>query len=133
MDERYKAIINLPHHTSRKHRRMEQKARAAQFAPYAALTCFGAVVEETARITDERICQDEGEIEKMNRILTYILEQNGKREAAFTYFQKDKKKRGGQYVTRRGHAVKVDTVRRIIILSDKTFLPLDDITKIELI
>ena len=45
----YEDIVNLPHHTSRKHPRMDMEKRAAQFAPFAALTGYGDAVEQTAR------------------------------------------------------------------------------------
>lgn len=44
----YRDIIDLPHHTSAKHPRMEAEMRAAQFAPFAALTGYDDVIEETA-------------------------------------------------------------------------------------
>ena len=43
----YRDIIDLPHHTSTIHPRMAEEMRAAQFAPFAALTGFGEVIEET--------------------------------------------------------------------------------------
>ena len=49
MTEDYSDIINLPHHVSRNHPRMPMEARAAQFAPFAALTGYDAVIHETAR------------------------------------------------------------------------------------
>lgn len=49
MTTEYDDIINLPHHTSRNHPRMTMEQRAAQFAPFAALTGHGAAIEETAR------------------------------------------------------------------------------------
>ena len=44
----YRDIIDLPHHTSVKHPRMVAEMRAAQFAPFAALTGYDDVIEETA-------------------------------------------------------------------------------------
>ena len=44
----YRDIIDLPHHTSSKHPRMPEEMRAAQFAPFAALTGYDDVIEETA-------------------------------------------------------------------------------------
>ena len=44
----YRDNIDLPHHTSSKHPRMPEEMRAAQFAPFAALTGYDDVIEETA-------------------------------------------------------------------------------------
>lgn len=41
----YEDIITLEHHTSKVHPRMPLRDRAAQFAPFAALTGFDAVIE----------------------------------------------------------------------------------------
>lgn len=48
----YDDIINLPHPTSKTHPRMSMLNRAAQFAPFAALTGFDAAIDEAARWTD---------------------------------------------------------------------------------
>ena len=58
-EKKYKDIIDLPHPTSRKHPRMSLEARAAQFAPFAALTGHQAAIEEAARVTDIRMELDE--------------------------------------------------------------------------
>lgn len=47
MKEKYDDIINLPHHVSTKHKPMSLEARAAQFAPFAALVGYEDKVEET--------------------------------------------------------------------------------------
>lgn len=44
----YSDIINLPHHVSKKHPQMSMLQRAAQFAPFAALTGHDEAIEETA-------------------------------------------------------------------------------------
>lgn len=45
---RYDDIINMERPISRKHAPMKLKDRAAQFAPFAALTGHGQVVSDTA-------------------------------------------------------------------------------------
>lgn len=59
MTNKYDDIINLPHHVSTKHPRMSKINRAAQFAPFVALSGHDAAVKETARLTDERVELDE--------------------------------------------------------------------------
>ena len=50
----YDDIIDLPRPKS-KHEPMPMSDRAAQFSPFAALTGYGDAIDETARLTDERI------------------------------------------------------------------------------
>ena len=45
----YEDIINLPHHVSKRHRPMSMLNRAAQFAPFAALTGYEDAIEKTAQ------------------------------------------------------------------------------------
>ena len=45
----YDDIINLPHHVSRTHPQMSMYQRAAQFAPFAALTGHNEAIEQTAK------------------------------------------------------------------------------------
>lgn len=47
MNDRYKYIINLPHYEPKNHKRMSRETRAAQFAPFAALTGFDDMIDET--------------------------------------------------------------------------------------
>lgn len=55
----YDDIISLPHPTSAKHPRMPLSDRAAQFAPFAALSGHSTALAETARLTDQRMELDE--------------------------------------------------------------------------
>jgi hypothetical protein len=73
VNDKYKDIITLEHYVSPNRQRMSVLDRAAQFAPYAALSGYGDEVEETARLTDRRSELDEGEIEKINFALTSLL------------------------------------------------------------
>ena len=69
MSGKYDDIINLPHHVSTKRPQMTRSARAAQFAPFAALVGLDDEMEETARLTDTKPELEEAEKEKINRIL----------------------------------------------------------------
>ena len=51
----YADIFHLPHHVSDRHPRMSLHDRAAQFAPFAALTGYDEMVDEEARLTDREI------------------------------------------------------------------------------
>lgn len=57
--ERYDDIINLPWTGSKSLSRMPMEERAAQFAPFAALTGFGEVISAAAR---EHVINGENEI-----------------------------------------------------------------------
>ena len=55
----YEDIVGLPRPVSGRHAPMPLSSRAAQFAPFAALTGYGDAVEETARLVQERALRDE--------------------------------------------------------------------------
>ena len=55
MNGKYDKIMGLPHHVSKTRPQMPMSDRAAQFAPFAALTGYDAAIKETGRLTDERI------------------------------------------------------------------------------
>ncbi|MBR3537943.1 MAG: hypothetical protein IKN79_02585 [Eubacterium sp.] len=52
-EERYGDIIHLPHPISRKHPRMSREQRAAQFAPFAALTGYDQVIDDAVEVVRE--------------------------------------------------------------------------------
>ena len=64
--DKYARIIDLPHHVSKVRPQMSMYQRAAQFAPFAALTGHGAAISETARLTDTQIALSESESEILN-------------------------------------------------------------------
>jgi hypothetical protein len=45
----YADIIDLPHHVSKRHPQMSMWNRAAQFAPFAALTGYEDAIKDTAQ------------------------------------------------------------------------------------
>ncbi len=46
--KKYESILNLPHHVSKRHQQMSLLNRAAQFAPFSALTGYEEAIKKTA-------------------------------------------------------------------------------------
>ncbi len=125
----YDDIIGLPHPTSAKHPRMPMADRAAQFSPFAALVGHGAAIQETARLTDQKIELTEDEKVVLDEKLRLLADTG--REAVFTYFLPDERKSGGAYVTVSASLKKIDPLKHRIILTDGTVIPIEDILDIE--
>lgn len=127
--DKYNDIINMQHHVSKTHPQMSLKARSAQFAPFAALTGYGDVINETGRLTNEKIEIDDELKEILNEEIMKIKSKLSKRlTISFTYFIPDEKKNGGKYVTVKGIVKKVND--NSIILEDKTEILIEDIIDI---
>lgn len=132
--DRYKDIIDLPHHTSSKRPRMSAIARAAQFSPFAALTGYDAAIDETARLTDEKLQPDEDRISGINEKLRYISDNIDEMpEISVEYFIPDEKKSGGAYVTVKGTVRIIDEYERSLVFSDGRRIAIDDIFEIVLL
>ena len=128
MNNRYDEIINLPHHVSKTRPRMPMSDRAAQFAPFAALTGYDSAIKETGRLTDERIELDEEALTALDRKYQLLMDTlDDAPEVTIIYFQPDERKVGGQYVSATGTVKKVDTFGRRILLQDGTRIPLDSV------
>ncbi len=130
MSGTYDDIINLPHPTSARHPRMPIADRAAIFSPFAALVGHGAAIEETARLTDQRIELTEEEKALLDEKLRLLVETGG--VGAFTWFLPDERKDGGAYVTNLGTVKKIDPLEGRIILTNRTVIPIKDILEIEI-
>ena len=89
--------------------------RAAQFAPFAALTGHDEAVRETARLTEEEIELDEYEVAELNRKLQWLAEHKDT-EVAVVHFVKDAKKEGGAYVKDTGILKKIDEHTHTLVL-----------------
>ncbi|MBO5315085.1 MAG: hypothetical protein J6K17_01645, partial [Oscillospiraceae bacterium] len=86
-EKNYDDIINLPCPTSPRHPRMPRADRAAQFAPFAALTGYDSAIDETARLTDEKIDISEDMREKLDRKQSFLAEIIDEQpEITVTYF-----------------------------------------------
>ncbi len=129
---KYDDIIGLRHHISMTHPPMARGKRAAQFASFDALTGFGAAINEAGRETEEKIELSEDEIYMIDARLA-VIEQHIKEQPsiAVTYFLPDAKKDGGRYVTFSGNVRKLDGVERVMVFTDETRIPIEDIRMIE--
>lgn len=128
----YNDIINMKHHQSSYYKHMSTYNRAAQFAPFAALNGYDVAIKETARLTNKKIELDEYMKESLNKKLL-IISQNLHLhiEIKITYFQTDKNKSGGSYVTCYGHVIKIDKFNHTLYMSDCSIIPIDEIIKID--
>lgn len=131
-DGRYDDIIMLPHPESKKHIRMKSDARAAQFAPFAALTGYEDAVKETARITEGQIELDEAEREVLDAKIHQLQAADGMRSAVkIVYYEADMRKAGGKYITVTGRIKKIDYYRKVILLEDGNCIHVEDIRDLE--
>lgn len=105
--------------------------RAAQFAPFAALTGYEAAVGETARLTSERRELDPQEAEELNRRLTDLAARLKDRpKVTIEYFVPDERKSGGAYFTVAGRVRHISVPEKVLVMEDGTVIPLEDIVSI---
>ena len=121
----YSNIIDHPHHQSSKRPHMSMTKRAAQFSPFAALTGYEDAVEETGRLTTEKIILDDDAVSALNDKLREAVDTGA--VVAITHFVSDLRKSGGEYLISSGNIKKVDTVENKVVMEDGTVIPLGDI------
>ena len=103
MNNRYDEIINLPHHISKTRPQMPMSDRAAQFAPFAALTGYDSAIKETGRLTDEKIELDEEALTALDMKYQLLMDVfDDAPEVTITFFQPDERKAGGKYASQVG-------------------------------
>ncbi|MBQ8904596.1 MAG: hypothetical protein IJY73_10005 [Oscillospiraceae bacterium] len=131
-ENRYDDIINLRHYSSPARPRMSRMNRAAQFAPFAALTGYAAAVTETARLTDKRHELTEDERIMLSEKLHILSENEQDRPVVrITYFLPDIRKSGGSYEAVTGAVRRIDEGEMKIIFTDGTRIDIADIYDIE--
>lgn len=132
MADNYNDIINNPHHTSKTRKRMSQSNRAAQFAPFAALTGYDAAIGEAARLTETRIELDDKTKEILNMKLSFLKDHIKDRPyVTVTHFVLDPQKDGGAYVDYSGNIRVIDEITQTIIFTDRTTIAIDVICDVQ--
>ena len=130
--DKYAHIIDLPHHVSKVRPQMSMYQRAAQFAPFAALTGHDAALSETARLTDKKIALSESESEILNmKTALLVAHVHEHPDVCITYFVPDKLKEGGCYVTYSGTVKGWDEYERCIVFDDGTRILTSEILDME--
>ena len=128
----YEDMLHLPHPVPKKHKRMDRLDRAAQFAPFAALTGYDAVIAESARLTEAQIELDEGGKALLDEKLQVIREHLAEKPAVILrIFRPDCHKSGGAYETLTGQVKKLDPVARALVLEGGEVIPIHRIYGIE--
>ena len=135
----YADILHLPHHRAAGRPHMSLHDRAAQFAPFAALTGFDGVIAETGRQTERRVELSESEKALLDRKFARIIDclQQGRRPTVTVeYFEADVRKDGGAYRQCTGEVKKIDLFERTIVFmgkggrSGRVTIPMDDVMDI---
>lgn len=129
MTERdYSDIISAPRHRSDVHPAMSLSNRAAQFAPFAALSGFDDDVAETARLTDDKLILEEERLNILNSRMQLLLELISSRPTVeVTYFIPDERKSGGRVITVGGRVRRIDEANRKIIFTNSLAVEFDDV------
>ena len=127
MDERW---YTMERPTS-KYPKMSMSDRAAQFAPFAALTGHKEAVLEQQRITQtKRILSNEEKLEINEKIVEMV---KLKSKCRITYFEKDQKKSGGKYNTATYTFKRLDELNKTLIFKENAQIQIDDIVDIEVL
>ena len=132
--DNYDDIINLPHYEPKHHPRMSMWNRAAQFAPFAALTGYDAAIQESNRVTEDWINLEESGNEELNRKMELILSKLSEQpHVTIEYFVPDEHKEGGSYQSYTGNIKRIDEYEQTMVMTDGTKIVLRMITNITII
>ncbi len=115
MNTKYEDIIKFQYSGSQRDDKMSIEARAAQFAPFAALTGHSAAISEVARHTDSMVERSESRSEVLDRRYAVLKERiKDHPEINIAYFLPDEKKAGGSYVHIKDRVKGVDEYKAVI-------------------
>ena len=124
-------LLEMERPVSARHAPMRRCDRAAQFAPFAALSGFDETVQEAGRLTQAQIELAENEREALNDALVRLAARLPEQpEVRLTYFQPDAKKSGGTYRTILTRVRRLDAHAQVLVLTDGTRIPFDALLSI---
>ena len=130
---KYDDIIHTPWPRPTKRARMSLEDRAAQFAPFAALTGYDAVLAETARLTQNPVFLTEESLEELNAQLRRAQARlDAQPGVLLTVYYEDENKAGGRFETVAGNLKKIDCYLGGLVLTDGREIPFFRICDLEL-
>ena len=124
-------LLEMERPVSTRHAPMRRCDRAAQFAPFAALSGFGDAVQEAGRLTQEQIELTGSGREALNEALVRLAARLPEQpEVRITYFQPDARKSGGIYRTSSARVRRLDADAQVLLLTDGARIPFDALLSI---
>jgi hypothetical protein len=133
MNTEYDDIIHLPHYEPKRHPRMPLAARAAQFAPFAAVAGHDAAIREEGRTTDSWTELGDFGNSELNRKMEQLIPLLPQHPTvAIEYFLPDSHKSGGSYQTVTGNVKRIDEYERVIELMGGRKIAIDMIKSIQI-
>lgn len=131
MKDDYRELLHLPHHRSQTHAPMPRRDRAAQFAPFAALTGFDAQLRETERQTQAQAEPNEDALQELDQSLhTLFACAHTQPAVQVRWFVPDAKKSGGAYKAAAGRVLQLDRNRSLLVLDSGPVIALGAIAEL---
>lgn len=127
MTENYDDIINLTRPETKNRSHMSRLNRAAQFAPFAALTGYAAAVSETGRLTENKHVLSSDEIAIIERRIKFLIENEIQKKIKIKYFEKDERKSGGKYLEIEDKFKKFDDINLVLTLESGLRINFEDL------
>ena len=116
----------------KKHPAMDRVKRAAQFAPFAALTGYQEIITESGKYVEDKRILDENKKEQLDQKLKQLIKIiDRKPQVKITHFVQDQSKLGGTYITSIYTLVKVDENEHILHFDEGNIIAMSDVFEME--
>lgn len=128
---KYDDIIDLPHYVSPHRAGMPMIDRAAQFSPFAALTGYEDVIEESGRLTDQATELTDSSKQALDEKFRILADAAAfQPQVTVTWFEPDRFKSGGSYVTVTGRIKRVDGYEQTLCFTDGRQIPMEAVREL---
>lgn len=132
MSDKYDDILVCHYCGVIRHKRLSHESRAAQFAPFAALSGHDEAIGETARHTISRVEMSDDDAAVLSRRMSVVMRHLAEHpQISVIHFVKDRKKSGGCYSTTSGRVKRIEEIERMMYFADGSAVRLDDIIAVD--